>query len=210
MADPEERCPSCGEPGVQWRDAQHEIIHGVGKEAVWLKVMVPVGKCSVCEYEFIGEAAQIKAHDAVCRHLGVLTPSEVREVREQRGLSHAQLAHELGVDEARVKRWERGAGVQSVEHDALLRKWPNFMGPDVSPAGAFQVGDFIWLAEEIGKPVVMEWGTMTSRTRAKAFRVVKTRIEDGTVTLDLVDCDARPRTAELWGVQDFHITKGSA
>ena len=114
--DEDQTCPSCEKIGVKWREDVRNIYYGLGEEAVRLEVDVPVGACTACGFEFVGWAGQAKTHDAVCRHLGALTPSEMRR------LSQTQLALELGVRVGSVGSWERGGSIQSVENDALLRK----------------------------------------------------------------------------------------
>jgi transcriptional regulator with XRE-family HTH domain len=50
-----------------------------------------------------------------------MTPRELKEWREQNGLSQAKLAKALGVDVMTVSRWERGAReIPSFLHLALL------------------------------------------------------------------------------------------
>lgn len=130
MTDADQMCPSCSEAGVQWHEAIQQFGYGVGEEAVTIVTVVPLGTCTACGFEFTDCRGEAKRHDAVCRHLRVLTPSEVRNVREQRGFSQAELALALGVDVASVKSWERGLSIQNVANDALLRIWERDNGND--------------------------------------------------------------------------------
>ena len=59
-------------------------------------------------------------HDAVCRHLGRMTPEEVASVRERGGFSQAEFAKLTRLGEATISRWERGALIQNAANDQLL------------------------------------------------------------------------------------------
>ncbi len=107
---------------MQWREAVEHFNYGVGEEAANIEAEVLVGICTACGFEFTDWRGAAKRHEAVCRHLGVLTPSEVRGVREQRDFTQAQLALALGIGVASVDRLERGTSIQNVAIDALLRK----------------------------------------------------------------------------------------
>ena len=71
-------CPLCGREGVitSWKD--HTFSYGSGESQVELTVSVPVRRCDACEFEYLDESAERLKHDAVCDHLGVLSPIEIR------------------------------------------------------------------------------------------------------------------------------------
>jgi putative zinc finger/helix-turn-helix YgiT family protein len=95
--------------------------YGEGSEAVELEVLVPVQKCSKCGFEYIDDAAEDIRHEAVCRHLGVLTPDEIREVREEYGFSRAEFSRLSRLGEATLTRWENGSLIQNNAYDQFLR-----------------------------------------------------------------------------------------
>ena len=78
-------------------------------------------------------------HAGVCRHLGVLTPAEVRGVREQYGMTKAAFAEATAIGEATLGRWETGAVIQNRASDFYLRlvRIPFVMGilKDLSSVG---------------------------------------------------------------------------
>src|SRR5215469_10222668 len=89
-------CDECGACAVRlsWKD--ESFVYGTGAEAVQLTVRVPVWTCDECGFAYTeGEAEEIR-HEAICWHLGMLTPAEIRRVREHFGLTQAQFAQATG------------------------------------------------------------------------------------------------------------------
>lgn len=115
-------CPLCESKSIDTLLHSDVFKYGSGDSAVTLRVdNLPVRRCTSCDLEFIDhEGAQLR-HDAVCRHLGVLTPAEVREVRERYGMTRASFAEATGLGEATLGRWETGAVVQNRANDLYLR-----------------------------------------------------------------------------------------
>ena len=114
------RCPDCnGVAKTEWRASTH--LYGAGDSAVEIAVALPVRLCRACGFEFIDEEGEGLKHDALCRHLGVLSPKEVRRIRTRHGMSRAEFAAVTGLGEATIGRWERGAGIQSHANARYLR-----------------------------------------------------------------------------------------
>lgn len=51
-----------------------------------------------------------------------ITPEEIRAIRETLGMSQAQFASEIGVDQSRVSRWEKGENPPSRVAMKVIRK----------------------------------------------------------------------------------------
>lgn len=68
-----------------------------------------------------GENDEIAHHEAECRQQGVLTPAEIRALRNGYGMSRAAFARVTGFGEATLARWERGEVIQNASNDSLLR-----------------------------------------------------------------------------------------
>src|SRR2546421_10851955 len=100
------KCPEC-EPGYLvpfTRD--EELDYDLGEETI--KVIardVPVERCDVCGMIASGPAAAKVRHEAVCRAVGLLTPSEIKALREQFGWSQQDLAELTDFGVATVSRW---------------------------------------------------------------------------------------------------------
>lgn len=114
-------CPLCGREGVvtSWKD--HTFSYGSGGSEVELTVSVPVRRCAACEFEYLDESAERLKHDSICRHLGVLSPAEIRLIREGHGMTRARFAQVTGLGEASLNRWENGLTIQTHANDRYLR-----------------------------------------------------------------------------------------
>lgn len=113
-------CPDCDCPMGQTTKRQ-SFLHGTASDEVELTAEVPIWHCPSCDFESAGGGAEELRHEAVCRHFRLLTPREIRCLREAHGLSQAQFAAATGIGLASIKRWETGALLQNVAADNLLR-----------------------------------------------------------------------------------------
>ena len=113
-------CPSCGAGRVRTVETEANVPYGTGSDQVEIPTVVPLRVCELCGFSFLDAEGQTAEHDAVCRYLGLMTPSEIRSVRERHGLTQSQFAAVTGLGEATVSRWERGATVQNVANDRYL------------------------------------------------------------------------------------------
>lgn len=115
-------CDACGATAtVVPREENQAFAFGEQGQEVELLAKVEVWSCSACGFSYTGAAAEEERHAAVCRHLGVLTPHEIRELRETHSLSQAAFAKLTGFGEATVKRWEAGLVIQNASADRYLR-----------------------------------------------------------------------------------------
>ena len=118
---PQARCDVCGAISVQTELLRDPFIHGSGANAVELTADVWVHTCSACGDSYTDDEADIAYDEAVCRHLGVLPPAEIRAMREGYGLTRAEFAQLTGFGNATVGRWERGEVTQNRSADRYLR-----------------------------------------------------------------------------------------
>ena len=113
-------CFECDAPArTEWRD--HAFTYGVGGSAAELSVKIPVRVCGACGAEFCDHEAETLEHEAVCAHLGVLPPRDVRRIRDLHGLTRAAFARVTGLGEATLSRWENGILIQNRANDRYLR-----------------------------------------------------------------------------------------
>ena len=101
--------------------AEHTLTYGTGADAAELAVRLPVHVCPSCGLEFLDDEAETLKHEAVCAHLGVLSPEEIRGIREMHGMSRAAFSKVTGLGEATLNGWENGILIQSVANDRYLR-----------------------------------------------------------------------------------------
>jgi putative zinc finger/helix-turn-helix YgiT family protein len=92
-----------------------------GGEIVQLSAEVPVWSCDKCGDSFTDGRAEDIRHEVVCRHLNRLTPSELRDLRENFQCSQAEWSKVTGLGIASIKRWESGSLIQGIAIDRYLR-----------------------------------------------------------------------------------------
>ena len=114
-------CPMCGGEGITTTWSIHEFDYGTGELSDGLQARVPVRRCDTCEFEYLDEEAERLKHIAICGHLGVLPPDEIRKIREDHGMTRAAFAHVSGLGEASLNRWENGLSIQNYANDRYLR-----------------------------------------------------------------------------------------
>jgi DNA-binding transcriptional regulator YiaG len=113
-------CPDCNSDDISERTSSHDFEYGLGNQRIVLSAIFPVFHCDTCSFEFTDSRAEKARHDAVCRHLGVLTPSEIIAIREARELTRAQFADLGGFGLASLQRWESGSLIQNAANDRLI------------------------------------------------------------------------------------------
>ena len=114
-------CPLCGRETVTTTIHHHTFDYGTGASAVELTVDLPVRRCAPCDYEYLDEVAEDLQHEAVCKHFGVLSPHEIRRIREDHGMTRTKFAEVTGLGEASLNRWENGLNIQTHAYDRYLR-----------------------------------------------------------------------------------------
>jgi hypothetical protein len=86
------KCPVCEDDHVQTAIEMESFTYGRGSEAVELTARVPVRTCDSCGFQFTDHIAEDARHNAVCQHLGVMTPKEIAAIRKRYELSSAKFA----------------------------------------------------------------------------------------------------------------------
>jgi putative zinc finger/helix-turn-helix YgiT family protein len=113
-------CPGCGGKNVETSQEEYRFTYGTGEDGVELSVEIPVRMCAACGFSFHDCVAEDICHAAVCQHLGVMTPGQIRDLRTLHGLTQAEFAEVTKLGEATVSRWERGVVVQNQAYDNYL------------------------------------------------------------------------------------------
>ena len=89
---PSDECPNCGSTKVITSTSVDHFTYGSGPNAVQLKATIPFHRCADCTFEYTDSAAEDIRHEAVCRHLGLMGPAEILDLRNSYGLSRAEFA----------------------------------------------------------------------------------------------------------------------
>ncbi|KKL05358.1 hypothetical protein LCGC14_2606830 [marine sediment metagenome] len=113
-------CPQCDSSSIATRSELDAFIYGEGDKAVQLSAEVPIHRCAECGFEFLTHEAETAQHEAVCRHLGVMTPREIIAIRERYGMSRSEFARLTRLGESTLSRWERGILIQNAANDRYL------------------------------------------------------------------------------------------
>ena len=121
VVQPTPSCPMCGGEGITSMWSIHAFAYGTGESSVGLQARVPVRRCGKCEFEYLDEEAERLKQIAICDHLGVLPPDEIRRIREDHGMTRAAFAEVSGLGEASLNRWENGLSIQNYANDRYLR-----------------------------------------------------------------------------------------
>lgn len=114
-------CPLCDTISVDTVIHSDTFKYGVGRSTVELSVELPVRSCQSCDITFLDQVGERLRHNAVCRHLGVLTPEEIKSIRECHQMTKARFSEVTGLGEATLARWEAGAVIQNRANDRYLR-----------------------------------------------------------------------------------------
>jgi putative zinc finger/helix-turn-helix YgiT family protein len=117
------RCPNCGHTPLRDATITDRFPYETGEEEpVWVEVPdVPVQVCDQCGEQYLGPGAARAQHLAVCRALGLLTPDQIKAIRERLGPTQAEFARLTGIGEATISRWERGRMLPNRAMDRYLR-----------------------------------------------------------------------------------------
>lgn len=114
-------CPQCGNDGITTYWHHHAFQYGSGASAVELVTHVPVRRCRACQFHYLDDEGEHLKHEAVCEHLGVLSPTQVRRIREIHRMTRAKFAEVTGLGAASLNRWENGLTIQTHANDRYIR-----------------------------------------------------------------------------------------
>ena len=114
-------CAQCGAQAVDTVEHRHTFRYGAGESAADLTVDLPVRRCGVCGFEFLDRESERIKLEAICKHLGVLSPSGIRRIREHYGMTQAEFAEVTGLGTATLVRWENGSMNHTRAYDRYIR-----------------------------------------------------------------------------------------
>ena len=117
---PEMRCPDCDSTfKLEWRDTS--IPYGLGEDATDIPARLPLHICKGCGLQVLDYEGERVKHEAVCAYLGILSPREIKSIREQHGMTRSEFAEITGIEESKLSRWERALNMQPPAYDKYLR-----------------------------------------------------------------------------------------
>lgn len=113
-------CFECGGSRLVEHERNQEFSYGPSDDAVTLTARVPVVSCLDCGYEYFDERGEAARHAAICHHLGVQSPEEIRVLRLRIGASRGDFCELTGFGMASLQRWESGNSIPNVSNGALM------------------------------------------------------------------------------------------
>lgn len=113
------QCPACSETTVTEIEQVESFFYGEDRNEI--QVLLPVLKCSNCNFEFTDERAETIRREAIYSHRNLLPPQQIRAVRKNLNMSRREFQDAYGVSCASMERWENGRLFQSESIDTLLR-----------------------------------------------------------------------------------------
>jgi putative zinc finger/helix-turn-helix YgiT family protein len=116
------RCPTCGKGELRPRTVtQHFEYEGGGERVTVVAENVPVKVCDACGETLSGPAAARIHTEAIGRALGLLSPAEIRGLRERLGKTPEEFARLTGIRAEDLHEWERARTLPSRALDRYLR-----------------------------------------------------------------------------------------
>jgi len=145
------KCPECGKGQLLpfTRTEEFEFDLGGGEMVKVRAENVPIQKCDNCGTVLTGPDAARVQHEAICRAAGLMTPSEIKELREKFAWTQQHLAELTDFGVATLSRWERGRLLPNRSNSKILqaiRECPPFReyleGLLASKSGKRETGGF--------------------------------------------------------------------
>ena len=119
---PEIEPPICVHDDLHPQVIRDEFDYGPNNDRIHIVIdAVPVLVCPQCGEVFYGPEAEQLHHRAICKAYQLLTPEEIKNVREQLGKTQEEFAALTGIGVATLSRWEKGRLMQTRAHDNYLR-----------------------------------------------------------------------------------------
>ncbi len=114
-------CPNCDSKKIGTEYRTEDFAYGEGAKSTKLRVKIPVRRCSNCGLEYEDHEAFDVRHGAICDHLGVMRPAQVRQLRIETYGTREAFAAATGIGTASLARWESGTHIQSPAYDRYMR-----------------------------------------------------------------------------------------
>jgi len=115
-------CPVCGRPELQQKEGDYVFAwpeHFAKRESVFHDAAWEV--CAACGEAILPPDLSDRIEEERYHMQGLLTPSEIRQVRDRTGLTQVGMAQLLQVGDKTYARWEVGLSVQHKSMDNIVR-----------------------------------------------------------------------------------------
>jgi putative zinc finger/helix-turn-helix YgiT family protein len=115
-------CPTCGATALVEKTGEFRFEPPANIPGG--TIIVPNSKweeCEACGETLLSPELLGKLDKQRYARLGLLTPAEIRAIRENAGLTQFQISEKLGIGEKTYTRWESGKSLQNKSSDNLIR-----------------------------------------------------------------------------------------
>jgi putative zinc finger/helix-turn-helix YgiT family protein len=116
------KCPICDKGTLRSRQGEFvtEVKSGTARKELRIG-NISWEECDSCGEKIFDDDAMKKICDARYEAIGLLTPSELKEIRKKLGYTQEQMAAFLGIGNKTYCRWENGTSIQTKSMDTLIR-----------------------------------------------------------------------------------------
>jgi putative zinc finger/helix-turn-helix YgiT family protein len=116
------KCPICDRGTLRPRQGEFvtEVRSGTARKELRIG-NISWEECDACGEKIFDDDAMKKICDARYEAVGLLTPSELKEIRKKLGYTQEQMAAFLGIGNKTYCRWENGTSIQTKSMDTLIR-----------------------------------------------------------------------------------------
>lgn len=115
-------CPICDKGTLVSKQGEFVTEVKCGAEKKELRVgNISWDECDACGEKIFDHNAMRQINDARYDAVGLLTPSELKEVRKKLGYTQEQMAAFLSIGNKTYCRWENGTSIQTKSMDTLIR-----------------------------------------------------------------------------------------
>ena len=116
------KCPLCGKGTLQdsVQDYKTTVREGSHYKQITIKKLA-VEICSNCKEVFLPKESLEKVHSERHQVRGLLSPAELKRLRQDLGLTQTNMSSLLGIGKKSYLRWEKGTSLQSKSMDRYIR-----------------------------------------------------------------------------------------
>lgn len=116
------KCPVCNEGFLEKVASDYSTFVKDGAREIRILVKnLQRDKCPKCNEEFLPQEALDRIEIEKYQKLELLTPAEIKTIREKLGFTQEEISDLLGVGKKSYFRWENGLSIQNKSIDKYIR-----------------------------------------------------------------------------------------
>ena len=116
------RCRKCGEHRVELSRVDYDAqVRHDGRLYSFVVPDLEIPVCQACDATIFTETVDEQINAGLRKHLGLLSPAQIREGLQRIGASQKKMAQQLEIAEATLSRWLNETQIQSRSLDTLMQ-----------------------------------------------------------------------------------------